>query len=244
LSFDTIYPREAREIWDSTKRLREEARIARRGGWFPVLLFGVAALGSSPFYLAHLCGSEREICFSDSALTSDFATVHPVTGFGGWLSVYWMAASAGVFGLTVGYYHHRGRRTGIQGRTWPMVGTGAVMIAFVLMVGAWLGGWPFFIGNFGTEPLLIVGISLLALARTERSGTLAVLALTYVAIVVPSLFYNYINLFGRFGLRSADEVKWSFLPNILVPGLYLIGASLVLKRSTRRRRPTGGEFFG
>jgi hypothetical protein len=122
-----------------------------------------------------------------------------------------------------------------------MVDTGAVLLAFVLMLGNWFHGWPFVLGHFGTEPLLIVGLSLLVLARTERSETLAMIALVYVGIVVASLFYNYVNLFGRSGLNAPFHGEAALIPNVLIPGVYLIVASLMLRRSTRRRGYIRGE---
>jgi hypothetical protein len=122
-----------------------------------------------------------------------------------------------------------------------MVETGAVLLAFVLMIGNWVHGWPIAVGHFGTEPLLIVGLSLLVLARTERSKTLAMIALMYVGIVVASLFYSYANLFGRSGLSTLFHGEAALLPNVLIPGTYLIVASLMLRRSTRRRGYIRGE---
>jgi hypothetical protein len=98
-------------------------------------------------------------------------------------------------------------------------------------------------GPSGTELLLVIGLSLLVLARTERSRTLALIALGYVEIVVASLFYNYVNLFGRAGLDTPFRGDAALLPNVLIPGAYLIVASLVLRRSTRRRGLTRGESF-
>jgi hypothetical protein len=79
------------------------------------------------------------------------------------------------------------------------------------------------------------------LGRTERSEMLALIALMYVGIVVASLFYNYVNLFGRYGLNTLFQGEAAYLPNVLIPGAYLIVASLVLRRSTRRRRYIRGE---
>jgi hypothetical protein len=83
-----------------------------------------------------------------------------------------------------------------------MFETGAVLLAFVLMLGNWIGGWPLAVGHFGTEPLLLVGLSLVVLARTDRSETPALIALVYVGIVFALLFYNYVNLFRRSGLST------------------------------------------
>jgi hypothetical protein len=244
LPFETRFPREASEIWDETRRVRDEARLLRRGGWFPVLLFGIAELGSSPLYKIVLCGTTRrngcQLHLIPSPVVGPSA-ISPVGGPSRWISLYWVVASACVFGITVAYYRHRGRVTGIRGRTRPMVETGAVLLAFVLMFGNWLHGWPFAVGRFGTEPLFIVGLSLLVLARTERSGTLAMIALVYVGVVFASLFYNYVNLFGRSRLNTPFHGEAALIPNVLIPGVYLIVASLVLRRSTRRRGYIRGE---
>jgi hypothetical protein len=243
LPFETRFPREASEIWDETRRVREEARVVRRGGWFPVLLFGVAEVGASPLYTTASCGPQRSACGVSLRPSSVLgpSILNPVGGPGRWISLYWVVASACIFGITVAYYRHRGRVTGIRGKTLPMVETGALLLAFVLMIGNWIHGWPIAVGQFGTEPLLIVGLSQLVLARTERSKTLAMIALVYVGIVVVSLFYNYVNLFERPGLNALFHGEVAYLPNVLIPGAYLIVASLLLRRSTRRRGHIRGE---
>jgi hypothetical protein len=243
LPFETRFPREAGEIWDETNRVREQARLLRRGGWFPVLLFGIAEVGASPFYKTAFCGPQLTACaarLSQSSVVSP-ALLNPEGGPGRWISLYWVVTSACIFGITVAYYRHRGRVTGIRGKTLPMVETGALLLAFVLMIGNWIHGWPIAVGRFGTEPLLIVGLSQLVLARTERSKTLAMIALVYVGIVVVSLFYNYVNLFERPGLNTPFHGEVAYLPNVLIPGAYLIVASLLLRRSTRRRAHIRGE---
>jgi hypothetical protein len=245
LSFETMFPREASETWEATRRLRDEARLVRRGGWFPVLLFGIAELGSLPLYKVVLCDPQYPFCTGQRDVLAGVGPtpVTPIAGHGHDISIYWVTACACVFGLTVAYYRHRGSVTGIRGKTWPMVDTGAILLAFVLMIGNWIDGWPFAVGTYGTEPLLIVGLSLLVLARTERSGTLATIALVYVGIVVASLFYNYVNLFGRFGFHTPFRKDAELLPNILIPGVYLIVTSLVLRRLSGRRGHIRGESF-
>jgi hypothetical protein len=209
----------------------------------PGPLFGIAEMGSSPLYKTALCGPRQIACGAPLPLSAVVGStfVNPVGGDGRWISLYWVVASACVFGITVAYNRYRGRVTGIRGKTRPMVETGAVLLAFVLMIGNWIHGWPLAVGHFGTEPLLIVGLSLLVLARTERSQTLAMVALVYVGIVVASLSYNYVNLFGRPGLNTPFHGEAAYLPNVLIPGAYLIVASLLLRRSTRRRGYIRGE---
>lgn len=104
-----------------------------------------------------------------------------------------------------------------------------MLLAFVLMVGNWIDGWPFAVGSFGTEPLLIVGLSLLVLVRTERSGALAIIALGYGGTVVASLFNNYANLFGGSSLNTPFQGDAAVLPNVQIPGIYLFVTSLVLQ---------------
>jgi hypothetical protein len=83
---------------------------------------------------------------------------------------------------------------------------------------------------FVTEPLLIVGLGLLVLARTERSETLPLIALVYVRIVVASLFYNSANLFGGSGLNTSFKGDAVLLPNVVNPwDLFGLGKFAVTK---------------
>jgi len=96
LPFETIFPREASETWQETRRVRDEARLLRRGGWFPVLLFGLAALGSSPFYRVSLCGPRSGNCPGRALQQPGVGTtiINPIGGSGRGTSIYWVAASA------------------------------------------------------------------------------------------------------------------------------------------------------
>jgi hypothetical protein len=102
LPFETVFPREASEIWDETRRVRDEARLLRRGGWFPVLLFGIAEVASSPFYRTTLCGHQRYGCQLHllSSPVVGPSSFNPVGGPSRWIPLYWVVASACVFAIT------------------------------------------------------------------------------------------------------------------------------------------------
>ena len=155
--------------------------------------------------------------------------------------MYWVLGTVGVYGVTMLYYRRRGLITGLRARTWPTVGTGAVLLAAVLMGAGWMSGWPVTVGNNGTEPLGIIAISLFVLARTERSVALAMFAGGFSVLVGISLFYNVVNAFERVGLAAPFRGTAALLPNLIVPGMYLVLGGLLFWNSTRRFALAGGD---
>lgn len=236
--------REASESLFASHVLLEHTRRARRGGWFPILLFGIVTLAALPLYqIQTTCGQGGFVCVGTphvGALNA-FSSAYSLQSQGRWISVYWVLAVLSVYGLTVLYHRRRGFITGLRGRTWPTVGTGAILLAAILMAAGWMSGWPVTIGNNGTEPLAIVAISLFVLARTERSVPLAMFAIGFFVLVCISLFYNVVNVFERVGLAAPFRGSAALLPNLIVPGIYLVLGGLLFWNSTRRLALAGGD---
>lgn len=239
-----MWPRHASESLGVSRLLLEQTRRVRRGSWLPVLLFGIVTIASAPLYRVHLgCGRYGQLCVEPRLGRSfnAFSSVYPLASPGRWLSIYWVVATLGVYGLTVVYYRRRSIATGLRGRTWPTVGTGAILLAVILMAAGWLSGWPVSIGDFGTEPLAVIAISLLVLAGTERSGRMAVFATGCVVLVGFSLFYNDVDALRRLGLAGPFKGSASLFPNLLVPGVYLLIGGILFWNATRRSAIVEGE---
>ena len=237
--------REARDPLTASHILLAQTRRDRRGGWFPLLLFGIVTLAAMPFYEVQMtCGERGVVCTGTQhvRVLNAFSSVYSLQSQGRWLSAYWVLAMVSVYGLTVLYYRRRGIRTGVRGRTWPTVGTGAVLLAVILMAAGWLSGWPVTLGGYGTEPLAIVAISLFVLARTERSLPMAIFAGGFLGLTCISLFYNVVNAFARVGLAGPFAGSGTLLPNLIVPGAYLVLGGLLFCNSTRRTSVFEGDL--
>ena len=152
-----------------------------------------------------------------------------------------MISVLSVYGLTVYYYRRRGFITGIRSRTWPTVGTGALVLVIVLMAASWLSGWPITIGANGTEPLAIIAVSLFVLARTEQSLPMTIFASGFAALVCISPFYTDVNAFERVHLAGPFKGSAVLLPNLIVPGMYLVLGGLLFCTSARRMALVEGD---
>jgi hypothetical protein len=233
---DPLPPRIAGEVLEDARRLQSRARRARRSSWFPVLLFGIATLGSLPLYVHQLgCADGATACEQApgargfGAFASDYPLAHGQES----VSLYWVAAMTAVYLLTVFYYRrryrHGGSRAGVRDWVWPIVAPGAVFLAVVLAVAEWLTNWTVFANDLGTEALAIIGVSLIVLALIDRTRNMALFAGGYVLLAAISLYYNVVNAFERIGIGGAFQGADSLLPNLLVPGIYLLMGGLVAR---------------
>jgi hypothetical protein len=147
--------------------------------------------------------------------------------------LYWVLAVPLGYFATFFYYRHRARRTGVAGRISPAVVVGLALL--VLMVGSsesrgWLHlpghpivGIPIPILLFqgrGLDPLLVIGIGVGILARLERSWGLAVFAAMFFALALLANLYDLQNQVYRLGWHLPAGA--GYLPNVVVPGLFLL----------------------
>jgi hypothetical protein len=207
----------------------------RNGHWFASLVFGVVILGALPFYvrsthcrpLAHHQGS---IC-SESVGPTPFgrAFMPDLSGpLGSWSTLYWAIAIAVGFAAVVGYYHLRARKVGVQGRLWPAVVAGLVILGLVL----WLGRTADGLVDFrGTSVLVVIAISLLVLSALERSRPFVLFSAGFCGLAVLSCLYTVVNLFQRLGIGRPFSGDGA-LPNLVLPGAYLVigGLAFLLAR--------------
>ena len=229
----------AGEALRDTKTWRSRTRAVRHGCWFPLVMFGLLTLAAAPLFWAKdlsPCPNGEVTCtFSASGGPLGNPFVHgPLNwGLGRWISLYWVLAVPLGYFATVSYYRHRARRTGVAGRIWPAVVVGLALL--VLMVGSsasrgWLHlpghptvGIPIPILLFqgrGLDPLLVIGIGVGILARLERSWGLAVFAAMFFALALLANLYDLENQVYRLGWHLPAGA--GYLPNVVVPGLFLL----------------------
>ena len=136
------------------EQIRERARARLRSLWYPLVLFGAAALGA-----AGVAGIDSK-----------------------WVTAYWVLAFAACFVAVGRYYAARGRRVGIHGdpgRRYLRFWLWFLPMLFVAGTAAGtLGGTPAALAAQAG----VVGASYLAIARWERSGLMAALGLVVAAI--------------------------------------------------------------
>jgi hypothetical protein len=217
-------------------QLRSRTRTARGGHWFALVVFGMVVLASMPFYLTVIPTARTPGCRSDGphSLVCTAASRRDVLGAGlgsgfgpaglaRWETAYWSIATLIAFGLIVYYHRRRALARGVQARLWPFVVAGAVLVAFAVASG---GSSTFAqVPDFwlrGTQALVVIAVGIAVLALVERSRPLGLFALVFFALAVLSCLYDVVNLFSRIGLGGPFDGGASQLPNLIVPGLFLV----------------------
>jgi hypothetical protein len=228
-------------------RLRRQARTARHGYWFPLVLFGLLMCGAAPLYVA----APAPPGWSGGYRTGRGPLLlggSPVGGNGFYIGWYWAAALVGGYLLTVVWYRWHSRRAGVATPARGYLVIGVVLTVLVLVIPpltlgvpalAWV--WlPF--GDVwirGTLAFLVIAAGLWVLARAERSRALAVIALVYTGAALLSSLYNVENIVFRLGWnpgRSAFAWRLTALPNVLLPAAILLVAGCAAFLVQRARR--------
>ena len=247
---------EAGELLGAVGSLRMRVRADRHGFWFPLTLFGILTLLSSPLNWqypqrsrslhcplhlvngAQLCTSTGTL-FSGGGLNPGFW----INDLGGWVTFYWVAALVLGYIATVLFYRHRANAVGVNQRVWPAVAVGIAVLGLALwMNDVWHPNGPVFLvsGDLwmrGTVSLIILSIGLLVLALLERSIWYVTYALGFVGIALLSGLYNVSNLFDRLGIGWPFDGNGKELPNLLLPAAYLLLGGFVcwaLQHDARR----------
>jgi hypothetical protein len=237
--------------------LRTKVREDRYGHWFPLFIFGVLTLASAPLYWkwrlpASACtisGGVSSCAFHGvrnlplgDALGFRLLSIGPSR----WVTVYWVAAFVLGYAATIAFSRSRGHRVGVRVRVGPTIGVGLGLLAVVLLVN---GAVPsIFRGRVfggdvwvrGTGSLLILAVGLVALAVVERSRPFMVYVAGFVGLALLACLYDIINIFYRLGIGGLFRPSGSALPNLVVPGLYLLGGGAGFWYASRRRENPGG----
>jgi hypothetical protein len=250
---------DATEVLASLDSLRARVRVDKYAHWFPLVVFGLLTLASSFFYLSSTtlpayCATTAQMssCLVQERgvpLGGALGVGLPPFGVTRWLSVYWAVALLVGFALTVAFYHRRALLVGVRTRVWPALAFGVSLLAVVLLVNGAVpvvstGGT--IAGDLwvrGTGSLLILAAVLAVLAVIQRSTVFLVYSVGFVGLTVLSSLYDFLNVFGRVGLGGAFETNASSVPNLLVPGAYLLvgGLAFWLGGRSARRAPVASR---
>jgi hypothetical protein len=236
--------------------LRRQARAARHGYWFPLLLFGLLACLSVPFYLQPAVAAAGG---GPGAMVSANGAAGPPLPFlggssplvSGYLGYYWIAALLGGLLLTLLWYWRHARRIGLQTPSRGYLVTTAIIVGLAIVIPPLSQVssphslrflhrlqvlWPGDLVVRGTFPFLIIAVGLLVLSWAERSRALAVTAVVYTGASLLASLYDVSNLTGRLGWNLPAGAQ--SLPNVLLPGLVLLIAGAGAFAMQRRRRAT------
>jgi len=241
-------PAQAKAWIDDVSELRSRTRRARRGLWFPLVLFGLVILASTPLYV------NPTITPTPAFLTPDVpSSPSTFTGNGGdsgllgfslggmfsfsplMVTVFWLVAGPMGYVLTAGFYWLQARRRGVATSIRAYVLTGLGLFALLVAISTPLIPVPVH-GNLlvrGLTPLLAVALGLFVLARVERSWALLVFAVPFLALCVTANLYDMENVVYGLGLGSAGPEV-----NVIVVGsvLLLAGVFFGLAAVRQRRR--------
>ena len=221
------------DLLATARALTRTVRSAQRGAWFPLLLFGLAILGSAPLdrYTGHsrTCRSPNAGGYVCSAYApADF--------------VYWPIVLVAIYAAVAWFYTRRSRQRGIGTRVKPYVVVG-VIVAIVLTAASVrvfthpspssdVLGVHLFPGTLTgsavfrlISPAAAIGLSLLVLARIERNLALLVFTLGYLAVVLFS--------FGPTHSSGAPHLRL-FPPRVVLESAVLLLGSVCFALAERQ----------
>jgi hypothetical protein len=213
--------------------LRRQVRRQRSVFWFPCVIFGLIILGSAPLYWQTATG-----CPGSQTSCGGIVHINPWTlllgSFAGSpaLAPYWGQSVYWLIGLTIGFlaagrYCRRVRqRVGIRVRMRPLL---LGCLAFVIVeLGLWAHeGFGFvplipFVSTYGTQVLAVVAVGLLALAISERDRWQIAYAVGFAFVAVISMATAVNGLFSEAGFGGPFQNGGWVLPNLILPGGYLV----------------------
>jgi len=189
------------ELLATTRTLTRRVRSAQRGAWFPLLLFGLATLGSAPF--DHL-GGHRKAC------TPPTVGGYVCSVYSQGATVYWPTVLVLIYATVAWFYTRRSRQRGVGTRVRLYVIVGVIVAVVLTAASLWVITHPspsrdvlglhLFPGTpvgsavfWLASPAAAIGLALFVLSRIERSLALVVFAVCYLAIVLfsfPSAHYG------------------------------------------------------
>ncbi len=214
---------------DVVERVRPRPRLYRNGHWFASVVFGVVILGSIPFYVRSTPPGLGRATLFGRAFEG-----WPASPLARWSTMYWALGIAVGFATVVASYHLRARRNGVQGRLWPAVVVGLVLLGLAMWVNSAWGAGPRDFWIRGTSVLVVIAVGLLVLSGLERSRPFVAFVLGFFGLALLSCLYTIVNVFFRLGI-GAPFMGNGALPNLVVPGAYLVVGGLVFFALKGRR---------
>jgi hypothetical protein len=244
------------ESADRTKRnseLRSSAAIAREGSWLALLVAGVIVLAAMPFYQYLGATSNSAGCTSygsgfichthllsngffgmglGSSAPGAFGNSSPEA------TTYWVISIFLGVCVVVGFDWIRSRKNGIAGRIWPIVTIGIGALVLGVASRNWFSSVPAAMTKRGMQSLLIIAFGLIVLAAIDHARAFSLFVTGFLGLALLSCLYDVSNLFSRLGISSHWPVDDQTLPNLMLPGIYLVfgGAAFWALHHWKNRR--------
>lgn len=235
-------PGTPREVLAGLGELTHNVRVAQRGAWIPLLLFGLLDAGG--ILADRLSVRVRSV---PCAAPADGAGGAGCTAVHHGAPVYWTVGLIAAYALTAALAVRRARRRGVGTPIMPYVLTGLVLVALVAATSFWAvrnglpttGGTVDFWGyhldadaasthflEHLTGSAAAVGIPLLVLAAIERSRALLAFAAAYLVLELAPAATDWASVGGT--------SPWSAAPRLAIPAVFLLLGSLGFARADRR----------
>jgi hypothetical protein len=231
-------------------QLRRRTRVARDGSWFALIAFGLVVMVATFFYRSPELSARSPGCHA--ATNGYFCTVRFVSegpfgaGLGTptvtanvspWATTYWTISIFVAICAIVAFYRFRARTSGVSGRIWPFACIGTAALALAVASRGWVTiDLP---GDFwirGTQALIVIAVVLGVLAAIERRWSFSLFVVGFLGLAILSTLYDVSNLFSRLGVGGNWIGRDQSLPNLILPGLYLIIGGVVFWLVGRRSR--------
>jgi hypothetical protein len=231
---------------DSDTALRPWTAVAREGRWFTLLVAGIVVLGATPFYVYSGISSSTGCTSFPSGFVCEtqwfsngffgMGLGSSVPGAFGYASpratTYWVIGIFLSVCLVVGFFWIRSRKFGAVRPVGPIIAVllGALVLAVVSR--EWFSLVPIAFSIRGMQALLIIALGLIANAVVDRSWAFSLYVAGFLGLALLSCLYNVIDLFQHLHLGSNWPVDDQTLPNLILPGIYLVfgGAAFWARR--------------
>lgn len=177
--------------WAAEARtLGRRTRLARRGCWFPMVVFGVLVLASDPFFRIRVWTVGYAPLRATTGLIAGANT-----GRMGELTAFWLIGAPLAYLLTVAYYWFKARRQGVATSTKGFVLAGLGLFGLLVVLSA--VGLALPVGDTaspGLLPLVTFGVGFCVLAWAERSWGLGAFAVCFLALTVVVNVFTTVKL--------------------------------------------------
>lgn len=239
------------------RQLRRRTRVARDGSWFALLVFGLVVLGATLFYRSPSLTASSPGChpsgsgfYCDTVTTprgifgSGLGSLFPsVENVSPWATTYWVISIFVGICLVVAFYWFRSRSLGVTGRIWPFATIATVALALaVASRGSVTIHLPADFWLRGTQALFVIALGLVVLAAIERRWSFSIFVGGFVGLALLGALYNVSNLFQRLNIGGTWNGNEQGLPNLILPGIYLVLGGVAFwaigRRTNRHSRIT------
>ncbi len=226
MTTESAYPGDdPRGLLSTAHELAQRVRRAQRATWFSLLVFAAVTFLSIPVY--RYSGHHLGVCVVTGP------GLRACTAYSTGEFVYWTVALVLAYAVIAAFYIRRSRAQGIETRVRPYAIAGIVIAIVLTGAALWELHDPSASGPAGlpglglrlASPGCAIGLALLVLAWAERSRTLLLLTLGYLAVVLVPVTFGWV-------LNS----PWYFLPRQLFDGSVLLLGGIGFALAQRRSR--------